>query len=194
MKFLVFIFLIFLGFIGYHLFTQTSENADKELGRILTDTDASELKKTFEEVVTREKKGAVASRTLPNPSSSEEALSQHDKLFKNFSQTVEKDEMEGLNLARSYFFNSELSSEVKTNVFEEILSSDISEENKKYLSREILKGPSNPSVELFEKALRNYTATLSPEDKREILNDLRAMYRRQEIRLILERFALDQGL
>lgn len=193
MKILVIIFFIFLGYISYHLLTETSENADKELSRILTETDASELKRSFEEVVTREKKITTTQDSVEF-SEGFKKDSNEEELFRNFNQTMDQDEIKGLNLARSYFFSPELSSEIKSNLFDEILRSDISEENKKYLSREILKGPSDPSVALFEKALRNYTASMLPEEKKETVNDLREIYRRREIKLILERFALDQGL
>lgn len=193
MKFLVIIFIIFLGFLGFHLLTATSENADKELSRILTETNSSELKASLERVVIHEDKVQAPEKDLPTEPPATE-IDRDEGLFGKFSEAMEQDEIEGLNVARSYFFNPELPDEAKVKLFEEILLSDISEENKKYLSREVLKGPSDPSPLLFEKALRNYTAALSPEDKLEVLNDLRDIYRRDDIKIIIERFALDQGL
>lgn len=195
MKLLVVLFFLFLGYLSYHLLSETSESADKELGRILTEKDAGELRETFERVVTKELKKPEPSPIEEAPPIQEDpALSKHEELFANFGREMEKDEIDGLNLARSYFFDPQLSSELKSELFDEILQSDISEENKKYLSREILKGPSQPSINLFEKALRNYTASLLPEEKREVVSDLKEVYPRQDIHQALERFALDQGL
>jgi len=193
MKFLVIVFLFFFGFLSYQLLTETSETADKELGRILTETDANELKETFEKVVTREDPKKAASESFTEDRGGQVGVEKHEELFRSFSETIEKDEIEGLNLARSYFFNPQLSSETKNEVYDEILSSDITEENKKYLSREILKGPSEPSPILFEKALRNYTANMSPDERRETLSDLKETHDRQEILQVLERFGVDQG-
>lgn len=197
MKYLVIFFLIFIGFLSYQLLTESSETADKELSRILTESDAEELKESLEKVVIRENKPSAIESTQENLENdpitgNEEA--KHEELFQKFSQAIEKDEIEGLNLARTFFFSTELDSEVKNQIFDDILQSDISEENKKYLSREILKGPSDASAPLFEKALRNYTSSMLPEEKKEILNDLKEMSQRKEIIQILERFALDQGL
>lgn len=194
MKYLVIFFLIFIGFLSYQLLTESSETADKELSRILTESDAEELKESLEKVVIRENKPSAIASTQENDPITGNEEAKHEELFQKFSQAIEKDEIEGLNLARTFFFSTELDSEVKNQIFDDILQSDISEENKKYLSREILKGPSDASAPLFEKALRNYTSSMLPEEKKEILNDLKEMSQRKEIIQILERFALDQGL